>query len=380
MKIVFASNFFNHHQSSLSDEFYRRTGGEYRFISTETIQEERIKMGWSTKKAPYVMQYNETAEICQDLIDNADVVILGNAPMELIKRRLKEKKLTFLYSERIYKRKYQWYKWAIRTWRFFWRFSRYKNLYMLCASAYTAGDYAKNFAFINKAFKWGYFTEVKKYDDIEKILEWKHPVSILWVARLIEWKHPELPILIAKRLKEDGYNFEMNIIGNGRLESSLTEMISNYNLEKNVRMLGSMPPQEVRERMEQSEIFMFTSDRNEGWGAVLNESMNSACAVVASHAIGSVPYLIKDNENGLIYKDGDEDDLYDKVKFLLDNPSKRIEFGKKAYETMLGEWNAEVSAERLIKISKKILSKENTNVFLSGPVSKAKVIRDNWYK
>ena len=49
--------------------------------------------------------------------------------------------------------------------------------------------------------------------------------------------------------------------------------------------------------MEKSEIFLFTSDKGEGWGAVLNESMNSACAVVASHAIGSVPFLLKDGEN-----------------------------------------------------------------------------------
>ena len=44
--------------------------------------------------------------------------------------------------------------------------------------------------------------------------------------------------------------------------------------------------------MESSHIFLlFTSDRNEG--AALNESMNSGCAVVASDAIGSVPYLMR---------------------------------------------------------------------------------------
>ena len=33
--------------------------------------------------------------------------------------------------------------------------------------------------------------------------------------------------------------------------------------------------------MEQADIYLFTSDRNEGWGAVANEAMNSACAMVA---------------------------------------------------------------------------------------------------
>lgn len=51
-----------------------------------------------------------------------------------------------------------------------------------------------------------------------------------------------------------------------------------------------MKASEVRSYMEKADIYLFTSDFNEGWGAVLNESMNSGCAVVASHAIGSVPF------------------------------------------------------------------------------------------
>ena len=79
-------------------------------------------------------------------------------------------------------------------------------------------------------------------------------------------------------------------------------MIREKKLEDCVHMLGAMSPDEVRKHMEQANIFLFTSDRNEGWGAVLNEAMNSGCAVVASHAIGSVPYLIKNGNNGYIYE------------------------------------------------------------------------------
>jgi glycosyltransferase involved in cell wall biosynthesis len=45
-------------------------------------------------------------------------------------------------------------------------------------------------------------------------------------------------------------------------------------------------------------VFIFTSDRNEGWGAVLNEAMGSGCAVVAADLIGSVPYLIEHKKMG----------------------------------------------------------------------------------
>ena len=83
-------------------------------------------------------------------------------------------------------------------------------------------------------------------------------------------------------------------------------MIRSKGVEDCVEMLGAMSPDEVRAYMERADVFLFTSDFNEGWGAVLNESMNSGCAVVASHAIGSVPFLIKDGVNGLIYENGNQ--------------------------------------------------------------------------
>ena len=132
--------------------------------------------------------------------------------------------------------------------------------------------------------------------------------------------------------------------------------------------------------MEEAGIYLFTSDRREGWGAVLNESMNSGCAVIASHAIGSTPYLIEDNVNGLIYRSGDVDMLYKKIKCLLDDHSKQERLGREAYKTMVEEWNASVATERLVTLSKSILSGEKyPDLYSSGPCSKAEIIKDDWY-
>ena len=125
--------------------------------------------------------------------------------------------------------------------------------------------------------------------------------------------------------------------------------------------------------MEQSQIFLFTSDRNEGWGAVLNESMNSACAVVANRAIGSVPFLIDDGVNGDIYEDGNIDDLYQKVKAILDHPARRIEKSKNAYTTITEEWNAETAAERFVALVDECGAKPKP--FHNGPCSTAERIR-----
>lgn len=383
MKIVFVSNFFNHHQKPVADTMYALLGDGYHFIETKPISQERLAMGWGNdEKPPYVKQnYTDDASRveCQRLIDEADIAIIGSAPHSLMQTRLLEKKITFLCTERLYKTGFPILKYPVRFYRHYKAFRRHKSLYLLAASAFASADYAKTGCFKNRAYKWAYFTALKEYDDVEKLIEVKHPISILWVARLIEWKHPEAPIEVAKRLKADGYTFEMNLIGTGELEEKVRALIAEYGLDDCVHLLGSMKPEAVREHMETSEIFLFTSDKGEGWGAVLNESMNSACAVVASHAIGSVPFLIQNGENGLIYRDGDLDDLTAKVKHLLDHPNERRKLSVAAYETMKNEWNAENAATKFIELSQKLLDGEkHPSPFESGVCSRAEVLKDNW--
>lgn len=384
MRFVFVSNYYTHHQSALSERLYDKLGDNYKFIQTEHMDEERLKMGWIETIPPFVIESYKSDESYSEavrLIQSADVVVIGSAPKYMERMRLQTGKLTIKYSERIYKPSYQRYKNFLRVFKYYFEFHKFNNLFLLCASAYAYADYAKSGLFKNKAFKWGYFPTVKKYDDIEELIDDKTSGSILWAARFIDWKHPEVPIRVAKRLKQSGYKFKLSLIGNGELENKIRDMIKAENLEDCVQMLGSMKPEEVRRYMEQSEIFLFTSDFNEGWGAVLNESMNSACAVVASHAIGSVPFLINDGENGFIYKNGDERDLFKKVKYLLDNPKKCSDMGKNAYASLMTTWNADVAGDRLLTICSGLLKGENVNdIYIGGPCSMAKIIKNNWYK
>lgn len=383
-KIVFISNYFNHHQKYLSDELFKATYGNYHFIETEEISEERLNLGYTGfKDEGYVKNSYSSmnaSDECRGIIDCADIAIAGSAPESLLLNRKKNGNLIFRYSERILKNGLEPIKYPIRFLHLKKNNFADSNTYLLCASAYTAADYAKFGLFKNKAYKWGYFPETRKYESIENVIGSKKKKSLLWAGRFLDWKHPDAAIRIAKRLKEEGYDFELNIIGTGAMEQKLKNMVSDYKLENEVHMLGSMKPVQVREYMEQSQIYLFTSDRNEGWGAVLNESMNSACAVVASHAIGSVPFLLKSGENGLIYKDGDEEDLYKKVKLLLDKPDLCRQYATNAYLTIINEWNAETAAKRFIELAGTILSgNKNPDLFPSGPCSMAERLSDNWY-
>lgn len=380
--VVFVSNFFNHHQRPFCDAMYALLGDGYRFLETEHISQERLAMGWGERDLPsYVIpvdSFKEQRDKVQELIDHADAVIFGSAPSELLANRIRQDKMIFRYSERPLKVKEPW-KYPVRL--FTWRraLPQKKHTYMLCASAYTAADFALFGLFRNKCYKWGYFPEVTKYDISDLMSRklsattagLKHPkASILWAGRLIRWKHPDASIKAAYELKKKGYSFKLDIIGNGEMEHQLKKMIQEMDLSDCVKMLGAMSPAQVREHMERADIFLFTSDRNEGWGAVLNESMNSGCAVVASHVIGSVPFLIKNGVNGVMYKDGSQKDLSQALMNVLDDPEKRKQIGQEAYLTMTETWNGVNAAERFIELSKELKEGRETP-FLDGPCSKA---------
>lgn len=385
MRVVFVSNYYNHHQKPFCDEMYRLLGDEFYFIETREMSEERRRLGYTSgDKLSYVVQNYKEEYMrykCQELIDEADIVIHGSCPYELIQKRLKQEKITFEYSERIYKKPCKKYKLPRYIWLHYFKYGRYKNYYLLCASGFAYADFMKTFAFRNRAYMWGYFPEFIPYEDIQTVIRGKTKNSILWAARFLDWKHPELVVEVAKRLRDDGYSFLIHMIGNGIMEEEIRTMICQKNLESHFCLDGAMPPSKVRKYMDNSEIFIATSDRNEGWGAVVNEAMNSACAVVASSAMGAVPVLIENGVNGYIFQDGDVEDLYKKVKQLLDNLDLRTRIAKKAYETIKDEWNARVAADRLIHLIKRMLHMDKNNYpYDTGVLSKAVKIADNWFK
>jgi len=382
MNFTFITSSCNWHQKPFSDKMSDLT--DFTFFETVPPKEFMGKTCETERTIPgYVVPINNR-EIHEDRVQEnlvlADVVIISCVSEKAIVSRLKQRKLTFKYAERFYKNgtpKRRFLRDAAAAWLHHGRFQKYP-LYMLCASAYTAGDAARFGNYRNRCYKWGYFPETKHYDT-DTLMEGKRSdvPTILWAGRFLNWKHPERALLVADHLKKKGYRFVLNMIGAGGMEEQLKTMIREMELSDCVHMLGSMTPGEVRVHMEQASIYLFTSDRGEGWGAVLNEAMNSGCAVVADRAIGSVPFLLKDGENGLSYGSGCTEQLCQLVERLMETSEERERLGRAAYRTMVEEWNAEEAARRLVLLSEHLLAGEKSpDLFASGPCSKAEVIKD----
>lgn len=368
MRLTIVSNYINHHQIPMSNELYEKLGADFAFIQTSKMEEDRVKMGWGNEIAaiPYLKIYDEEAERCAQLILDSDIVVFGGVEDErYIKPRLRAGKIVIRASERLY-REGQWKSISPRG-----RKKKYEDhtqyadapVYLLCHGAYVASDFDIVHAYPDKKYVWGYFPAVYTYNmdslffrKLHLDQNGKNEVRLLWAGRYLKLKHPEYAVKAARYLERQQISFHLDMIGGGELEEPLKELAENWHLENRVTFHGFLPPQQVRRFMEEADIFLFTSNYLEGWGAVLNESMNSACAVVAGSGIGAVPFLLKHEHNGLVYKNGHFREFREQVLRLCQDDGLRRRLGVNAYETIVSEWNPKAAAERLYRFCEGLLN------------------------
>ncbi len=375
MKIVFISNYFNHYQVTISDELYEACNKEYYFVETSEVPEERKSGGFNVIQRPYLIRIwesKENEERAHKLSFEADVLIctteLYSLPYK--KRRLKAGKLTFEYSERLFKRGFLNFfsKTNLINHYFYHTFFRGKPLYKLCASAYVPNDEYAMGAFRGKCYKFGYFPKVDSINIDEILANKGNKIKILWCARFIRWKHPEMVVNLAKNIHINSLNIEINMIGNGELFKKTENDIKGLGLENILHLVGNKSNDDVLEMMKSHHIFILTSDRQEGWGAVVNEAMANGCCVVSSDAVGSVPYLIKNGYNGHLFKSRDDLALYNCIKELALDKECREQLTRNAYKTILEEWSPMCAVKNLLNLSNCLLNNRECEI-IEGPCS-----------
>ncbi len=372
MKIIFLSNFLLHHQTDFCEEMYTLCDGHFHFVATSPITEERKKLGYrdySNDNIPYYIDgaNPDNEGQLRTLIDEADTVIIGSAPWHWVEARVAAGKLVYIYSERIFKTLIASAKAILKgtvSTRFV-RPGRLENVKLLCASAYLPGEMKRLRTFKGRMYRWGYFPPL--FPQAER--KDRDRITILFAGRLIGWKRPQYALQLAEYLKKMGVNAEIRIVGTGQLEAKLKQYTEKKCLTDMVTFTGPISPAEVRREMENADIFLFTSNKEEGWGAVLNEAMNSGCAVVASDRIGSVPFMLQDGQNGIMFRDGRFGDFKKKVYALCRDPKTVRRLGQNAFETVNTMWNGKAAAHRMFTMTEHFLRGEDTP-FDRGPCSR----------
>lgn len=381
MKLVFFTNFINHHQVPLADELYKILDDNYKLVSFEPIPNSFINRGYHdySDKPYHIKGYlAENREYVMKLALESDILLQGAAPEIYVTERMKKNLPTIRYEERLFKKVDRRFL-KISFWLNLYKthtIYRCKPLYMLGASAYNRFDTSVLFAYPNKVFKWAYFIKIPQLD-INKIIASKPVgrIDILWCGNISHYKRPDLVPYLAHKLRRKGINFKITMIGTGGLEEKIRKQIIELGVENNVEMIGNIPNDEVLSKMQSSHMFIFTSDYGEGWGAVLSEAMANGCAAVSSNRAGATKFLIKHGYSGMIFKSGSVNDLYHKVMQFINNEDLRNKCIVNAYTTMQTTWSPQTAAINIVKLCDGILEKKNLrNIITIGPCSIANLI------
>lgn len=155
----------------------------------------------------------------------------------------------------------------------------------------------------------------------------KDKLTVCMVGRLNPQKRYDRALRVVKRLKDDGLDFTLWILGEGGLEGELRAMIGELGIESHVQLKGFVKP--AYAYMKAADIYWNTSEA-EGYPLVVCEALCLGLPVVATDICGSNEILAA-GEYGVLTEE-DDDAIYKGLKRMLDSEDMRKLYAAKALE------------------------------------------------
>ncbi len=124
--------------------------------------------------------------------------------------------------------------------------------------------------------------------------------------------------------------------------------IEQHQLEKNIILAGSLPLEDLRILYAACDIFALPS-LAEGGPLVTLEAMASGKPVIGTK-VGDMPHHIRDGWNGFLIDPANEQQLAEKMKYLIDNPEERKRMGANSRKYAEEEFDWSQVTERLLEI------------------------------
>ena len=168
----------------------------------------------------------------------------------------------------------------------------------------------------------------RSLEPVDKLDIYTHRRTLVAVGRMVPQKSFDRLLRVARKLKNDGFDFGLILLGTGELENKLKEQSKRLKLEDTVSFLGyqANPYKYVRN----ADLFVCSS-LHEGFCTAITESLIVGTPVITTRCSGMEELLGKNHEYGIIV-DNDEEALYEGVRELLQNDAKLAFYSLKAIE------------------------------------------------
>jgi glycosyltransferase involved in cell wall biosynthesis len=218
--------------------------------------------------------------------------------------------------------------------------------------------------FDDRIWKWAYFVApagpaVRRSSS--------SPVRLLWAGRFLGLKRVDLILRAMSLLGHEGRNCTLELIGTGPTRPAVEHLAKRLGLARRVSFREAMPPEAVRKKMAEADIYLFPSNHLEGWGAVVGEAMGEGCVVLASKAAGSAKILIEHGRTGFLFPEGDVRELTQILRQVIQNAKLRHQVGQAAAAQMRRLWDPSVGAQRLVALCQGLLRRSPVPEYQGGP-------------
>ncbi|MFA5070030.1 MAG: glycosyltransferase [Patescibacteria group bacterium] len=164
-----------------------------------------------------------------------------------------------------------------------------------------------------------------------EIIREKDTVNVCYIGRLESIKGYYDYLAAAKMVIGERASANFYFIGSYKNKEQYVKKHSS----KNIIFLGHRD--DIYSLLKSMDIFVLPS-YSEGLPNALMEAMASGLPSVASE-VGGVKILIREGENGFLFKPGDQKELAEKLKKLINNAGLRQKFGQKAKEKIERDFN-----------------------------------------
>jgi len=179
------------------------------------------------------------------------------------------------------------------------------------------------------------FITKEKVKLLPKILP-DNPYRVVHVGRLVAWKRVDMLIHAFASSQQQHPSAELLIIGTGPEEIRLKKAATELNLGESVKFLGGIYEQtELGQYLNESSLYVLA-----GMGGLsINDAMCFGLPIVCSVCDGTEEFLVREGENGRYFRDGDMEDLAEKITWFFENSKEVGEMGKVSERIIRDEVN-----------------------------------------
>ncbi len=352
MRVVFYLDCVSPHQVPLAREVVKRVGMDnFRYVYRDAVQEERAALGWQMSgDADWFVQIGKQQDVARDWIETADVMLTGFRDFELFDRRVDKGLVTFYMSER-------WLKPIVtagcsfpgrvrllhprfrRMVRAMTRCFRSEKFRYLPIGVHAQKDMTVlcGAQVVPHMMPWGYF--------IESFARAKNTLNradstcrILWVGRMLALKGVDTIVKAFRQIYRNAGGAELTLVGEGPERNKLESLSQGLP----VRFLPFQPIDAIHRLMSDYDVFVFASNAQDGWGAVVNEALEAGLHVLGTHESGAAATMLGADD---LFLAGDWRRLSQLMMRCVNEKRAGTLKGQG-----IGEWSAEKAADRLLSL------------------------------